>query len=67
MFGLLRRDRAAGKKDRVGNFFFQIFGPPTVEGAMQGWSPQARDQYRQMRENQRRAAAARRAAEDSDR
>ncbi|WP_433607708.1 hypothetical protein ACQP2P_33530 [Dactylosporangium sp. CA-139114] len=64
MFGLKRRDPAE-KKDRLGTFFFRIFGPATVEGAIQGWSPQARDQYKKMRENQRRAAAERRAAEDS--
>ncbi|WP_433219312.1 hypothetical protein ACQP00_14855 [Dactylosporangium sp. CS-047395] len=59
MFGFKQR---AAKKDRMGNFFFRIFGPATVEGAIQGWSPQAQNQYKQMRENQKRAAAERRAA-----
>jgi len=48
--------RPKEKKDRMGNFFFQIFGPATVEGAIQGWSPQAREQYKQMRERQKHAA-----------
>ncbi|WP_433060563.1 hypothetical protein [Dactylosporangium sp. CS-033363] len=59
MFGFKHRD--AAKKDRMGTFFFRIFGPATVEGAIQGWSPQAQNQYKQMRENQKRAAAERRA------
>ncbi|WP_327001818.1 hypothetical protein OHA72_42825 [Dactylosporangium sp. NBC_01737] len=46
------------KKDRMGNFFFQIFGPATVEGAIQGWSPEAREQYKQMRERQKAARSA---------
>ncbi|MEV6926625.1 hypothetical protein AB0M46_19280 [Dactylosporangium sp. NPDC051485] len=52
MFGFKRR----AKKDRVGNFFFRIFGPATVEGAIQGWSKEAQDQYKQMRAAQRRAS-----------
>jgi hypothetical protein len=67
MFGSKRRERETPKKDRMGRFFFQIFGPATVEGAIQGWSPQAQDQYRRMRENQKRATAERRAAQESDR
>ena len=46
------------KKDRMGNFFFQIFGPATVEGAIQGWSPEARELYKPMRERQKAARSA---------
>ncbi|MEV0132983.1 hypothetical protein AB0H83_31535 [Dactylosporangium sp. NPDC050688] len=60
MFKRSRAGQPKPKKDRVGHFFFQIFGPATVEGAIQGWSPQARDQYKQMRERQKRAAEERR-------
>lgn len=60
MFKRFRAGQPKPKKDRVGHFFFQIFGPATVEGAIQGWSPQARDQYKQMRERQKRAAEERR-------
>ncbi|MFI5912483.1 hypothetical protein [Dactylosporangium sp. NPDC051541] len=52
--------RPAAKPDRVGTFFFQIFGPATVEGAIQGWSPEAQAQYKKMRESHKQAAAARR-------
>ncbi|MGI5239161.1 hypothetical protein [Dactylosporangium sp. CA-139066] len=54
MFAFKRSARP--KKDRVGNFLFRIFGPATVEGAIQGWSPEAREQYKRMRQNHRRAA-----------
>ena len=50
-----RSRRPEPKKDRMGNFFFQIFGPATVEGAIQGWSPEAREQYKQMRQRQKAA------------
>ena len=39
------------RRDRFGDFFFRIFGPATVEGAIQGWSPEAREQYKRMRES----------------
>ncbi|MEV4516669.1 hypothetical protein AB0K00_47925 [Dactylosporangium sp. NPDC049525] len=55
MFKRSRDGRPKVKKDRMGNFFFQIFGPATVEGAIQGWSPEARNQYKQMRERQKAA------------
>jgi len=60
MFGFKRR--AEPKRDRLGDFLFQIFGPANVQGAMQGWSPEAREQYKRMRQNQRRAAEERREA-----
>ncbi|GAA4257721.1 hypothetical protein [Dactylosporangium darangshiense] len=63
MFAFKRRSEP--KKDRVGAFLFQIFGPATVEGAIQGWSPEAREQYKRMRENQKRAAEERRRAADA--
>ncbi|GAA3456075.1 hypothetical protein [Dactylosporangium matsuzakiense] len=63
MFGRKRSDPA--KRDRVGTFFFRIFGPATVEGAIQGWSPEAQSQYKKMREAHKQAAARREsAAED---
>ncbi|MGI5185769.1 hypothetical protein ACQEVZ_56940 [Dactylosporangium sp. CA-152071] len=46
-------------KDRFGEFFFKIFGPATVEGAIQGWHPEAREQYKQLRARQKEAAARR--------
>ncbi|HTJ40056.1 MAG TPA: hypothetical protein VL738_43205 [Dactylosporangium sp.] len=63
MFAFKRRSEP--KKDRVGTFLFQIFGPATVEGAIQGWSPEAREQYKRMRENQKRAAEERRGAAEA--
>ncbi|MER7008026.1 hypothetical protein ABT297_33960 [Dactylosporangium sp. NPDC000555] len=62
MFAFRRRSQP--KKDRVGHFLFRIFGPATVEGAIQGWSPEAREQYKRLRENQKRAAEERRRARE---
>lgn len=59
---MFQRMRRGPKQDRFGEFFFKIFGPATVEGAIQGWQPEAREQYRQLRARQKEAAAARRAA-----
>ncbi|WP_432992881.1 hypothetical protein [Dactylosporangium sp. CA-233914] len=63
MFGLSKRRE---KKDRLGDFLFKIFGPATVEGAMQGWSPQAQAQYKQMCANQKRAAEEARRAQEQE-
>jgi hypothetical protein len=52
------------KRDRFGEFFFKIFGPATVEGAIQGWQPEAREEYKRLRARQKEAAAARRAGAD---
>ena len=46
---------AKAKRDRMGTFFFKIFGPATVEGAIQGWSPEANAQWKRMQEDARRA------------
>jgi hypothetical protein len=54
------------KKSRVVTFLYQFLGPPTVEGALQGWNPEAREQYKRLRAHQREAARARRAAAESE-
>ncbi|GGM70246.1 hypothetical protein ACFFX1_07265 [Dactylosporangium sucinum] len=41
------------KRDRIGDFLFKIFGPATVEGAMQGWSPEAKAQWKRLQEANR--------------
>jgi hypothetical protein len=52
------RRTSGQKKDRFGEFFFKIFGPATVEGAIQGWQPEAREQYKRLRARQKEQAAA---------
>ncbi|MET7419935.1 hypothetical protein [Dactylosporangium sp. NPDC005555] len=52
-----RSNPAEPKKDRFGDAMFQVFGPATVEGAIQGWSPEAKAQYKRMRENFKRTAS----------
>jgi len=49
------RRRTRSDRDRLGTFFFRIVGPATVEGALQGCSAEARDQWKRYRENARRA------------
>ncbi|GAA2642443.1 hypothetical protein GCM10010399_90490 [Dactylosporangium fulvum] len=51
---------ANAKRDRAGTFFFRIFGPATVEGALHGCSPEARQQWKQFRERIKAAEAERR-------
>lgn len=50
----------AKKKDRIGAFLFQVFGPATVDNALQGHSREAREGYKAMRAEQRREARERR-------
>jgi hypothetical protein len=40
--------------DRSGEMFFRVFGPPTVDDALQGHHPQAREQWKQLAEANRR-------------
>ena len=53
-------DTARLKKKRRGEWLFQIFGPPTVSGALQGHSPEAREAWKR-RVEQERAARRRKA------
>ncbi|GAA0224711.1 hypothetical protein GCM10009539_07350 [Cryptosporangium japonicum] len=51
---------AEKKKRRRGEWLFQIFGPPTVNGALQGHSAEAREAWKR-RVEQERAARRRKA------
>jgi hypothetical protein len=69
MFGSKKRDRrklgldgtepakVPTKRDRVGSAMYTFFGPATVEGAIQGHSPEARQAWKDLLENNKRARA----------
>ncbi|MFI5956231.1 hypothetical protein [Cryptosporangium sp. NPDC051539] len=42
-------------RSRFGEWLFQIFGPPTVSGAIQGHSPEARAAWKRRVEEERAA------------
>jgi hypothetical protein len=58
---------AAAKQDRIGSAMFYVLGPATVEGALQGHSPEARRAWKDLVENNKRARReARREPEPDD-
>ncbi|WP_170323495.1 hypothetical protein [Cryptosporangium phraense] len=48
-------------RSRFGEWLFQIFGPPTVSGAIQGHSPEARAAWKRRVEQERAARRAKNA------
>ena len=69
MFGrLFRHKRSSTMGERIESAVLQIVGPATVEGAIQGHSPEARAAYkRRVAENKRVRREATLQREDDDR
>ncbi|MFG1927097.1 hypothetical protein [Cryptosporangium sp. NPDC048952] len=51
----MSEDPKPKKERRRGAWLFQIFGPPTVKGAIQGHSPEAREAWKRRVEEERAA------------
>jgi hypothetical protein len=49
------KDKAPTKRDRLSSAVFYVLGPATVEGALQGHSPEARAQWKHRLEMNKQA------------